>query len=95
MTEVEAAQVRLLEIVAELQAVHARLARLRSSVLPTHMELDPMAEPEEMDRPTEIRSVIQCVLHDCIGPAIRDLRAAAAYPATWDEAADEEGRRTA
>jgi hypothetical protein len=34
---------------------------------------------DEMDVSTEIRSVIECVLADSIGPAVRDLRAAAAY----------------
>jgi hypothetical protein len=33
----------------------------------------------EMDVATEMRSVIECVLNDSLGPAIRDLRSAAAY----------------
>ena len=31
----------------------------------------------EMDFATEVRSVIECVLTDSLGPAIRDLAAAA------------------
>ena len=90
MTEVEAAQARLLEIANELEAIHARLASLRASVPPTPMELDPRIEIAEMDCPTEVRSVIECVLHDWIGPAIRDLRAAAVYPRS-EESAPQEG----
>jgi hypothetical protein len=40
---------------------------------------------EEMDLLTEIRSVIGCVLNDCMAPAIGDLRAAAAFPASEAE----------
>jgi len=90
MTEVETAQEQLLEIARELEAVHARLAGLRASVPPTAMELDPLSEPDEMDCSTEIRSVIECVLHDWIGPAIRDLRAAAVYPQPEESAPREQ-----
>jgi hypothetical protein len=31
-------------------------------------------EDEEMDARTEMNAVIRCVMADCIGPAIRDLR---------------------
>ena len=34
---------------------------------------------EEMDVATELRSTIECVLHDCLQPAIRDLSAAAEH----------------
>jgi hypothetical protein len=34
---------------------------------------------EEMDFPTEVRSVIECVLNDNLRPAIRDLAVAASF----------------
>ena len=37
------------------------------------------AGEEEWDFPTEARSVIECVLADWLGPAIRDLQDAAVY----------------
>jgi hypothetical protein len=85
MTEADAAQEALLEIANELESIYARLVSLRAMVPPTPMELDPAIEPDVMDRPTAVRSVIGCVLHDRLSPAIRDLRAAAVSPAKSDE----------
>jgi hypothetical protein len=36
-------------------------------------------DEEEMDAVTELRSVIDCVLLDSLGPAARDLETVAAY----------------
>ena len=86
MTAVEAAQAQLREIVRDLEAVQLRLRGLQAS-LP-----EPAASPQEatedlerMDVRTEVRSIIECVLHDLVAPAISDLRDAAALPASAAE----------
>lgn len=77
----EEAQEQLRAIAADLEAIRFRLLGVRAS-LPV-----PAAEPAmlvgelDMDCSTEMRAVIECVLNDFIGSAIRDLRAAADYPA--------------
>ena len=83
MTAVEAAQAQLREIVRDLEAVQLRLRGLQASLS------EPAAGPQElaedlgsMDVRTEVRSIIECVLHDGIAPAIRDLRNASALPAS-------------
>ena len=78
MTQAEAqAQAELREIVAELGALAARLEsihdRLPVPIYETAMLLGEM----EMDVSTEVRSVIECVVHDELRPAIRNLAAAA------------------
>jgi hypothetical protein len=72
MTEaVMAARAALREIVRDLEAVRSRLleeiARLKT----------PSQGEEETDPATELRSTLECVLQDCLQPAIRDLSAAA------------------
>jgi hypothetical protein len=88
MAEIDAAREQLREVVGDLESIRFRLLGVQAS-LP-----EPAADGtvrgfvediEEMDLLTEIRSVIGCVLNDCMAPAIGDLRAAAAFPASEAE----------
>jgi hypothetical protein len=80
MSDVEsAARTRLEQIVEGLQASREELMAIKAS-LPVSERQDVMyAGEEEWDFLTEARTVIECVLADWIGPAIRDLAEAAAY----------------
>jgi hypothetical protein len=69
-----AVQEKLLPAVSELKDIEGRLRSLQES-----LPAAPDRGEEEMDAVTELRSVLGCVLLDSIGPAIRDLLAAAAY----------------
>lgn len=82
-----AAQAELSEIVKELKALRLRLRNVRASLpVPGHESLRPLQDEEDMDLSTEIRSVIECVLNDSLGPAIRDLGVVAApQPSPEDE----------
>ena len=78
-SEEEAARAELRAIVEELDGVRARLVDLHGR-LPVPPEETAMLVGEvEMDFPTEVRSVIECILNDWLRPAIRDLAAAASY----------------
>ncbi len=76
-----AAQARLKEIAEDLKDVEKRLREIHKSLAsPENARPGPAAESEaDNDISTEIRSVIECVLTDSLGPAIRDLRTAARY----------------
>lgn len=76
----EIAQEQLREVVRELEGARFRLLGVQASLPPAPMELVSFVEDEEMDTRTEIRAVIQCVLDDFLGPAIRDLRKVGALP---------------
>ena len=77
MPDLQAAvQEHLLPAMSELKDVQERLRAFQESLPAT-----PDRGEEEMDAVTELRSVLGCVLLDSIGPAIRDLQAAAAYAA--------------
>jgi hypothetical protein len=78
MNALETARAQLREIVHELEAVKHRLLSVRES-LP-----EPVAGPQaaaedlgKLDARMEIRSVIECIVHDWMDPAIGDLREAA------------------
>ncbi len=74
-----AAEDVLEDIVEDAIQVEKRLRALHGS-LPAPPTGDTEGEgEEEIDATAEIRSVIDCVLTDSIGPAIRDLLAAVAY----------------
>jgi hypothetical protein len=74
-----AAQEALLRMAQEVESIGRRLRETYTSLaVPPNEDLMLLGE-DEMDVSTEIRSVIECVLADSIGPAARDLRAAAAY----------------
>jgi len=80
MTDDEAAaQEELLEAAADLEAVEARLNAIHARLPVSPREDVMLLGEEDMDVSTEIRSVIECVKNDSIQPAIRDLKAAAAY----------------
>lgn len=73
------ARTELQALVRELEGFQGRLLALRQ-----RLPLSPQATPEkdvhsDPDVPDEMARVIDCVLLDSIGPAIRDLAAAAEY----------------
>jgi hypothetical protein len=80
MTETETAtQAELQQTVEQLDAIRTRLEEIHAR-LPVPPDESVMLEGEkELDFSTEVRSVIECVLADNLGPAIRDLAAAASY----------------
>jgi hypothetical protein len=73
------AQEKLREIVDELKGIERRLREIhRSLPAPADAETAPEVE-DDKDVSTEIRSVIECVLTDSLGPAVRDLETASRY----------------
>ena len=72
------AQLRIL--IAILEMVRDVLPRMLAALPLSAQERDPQADLDaEPDVTSELRRVIQCVLADCLEPAIRDLKAAAEY----------------
>lgn len=85
LTEPEA-QERLLQVVTDVEEIRTRLLEIHEGLpVPPNEGLMLVGE-EEMDVATEVRSVIECVLHDNIEPASRHLQAAAEYKAAALEA---------
>lgn len=70
----KAAQEHIQEIVKDLEGIRFRLIGVRESLPASVAETVRLAEVEEADPATEIRTVIECVLNDSLGPAIGDLR---------------------
>ncbi|HEX4498604.1 MAG TPA: hypothetical protein VIE43_23200 [Thermoanaerobaculia bacterium] len=69
-------------VIEDLRRIEARLRALQRRLrTPVQREGD-----DERDILTDLRSAIECVLVDSLGPAVRDLTAAALY--TLNEAAD-------
>jgi hypothetical protein len=80
MTEAEtAAQESLREIVRELEGLRSRLQELHDRLPVPPQEAAMLEGEEDMDVAMEVRVVIECVLNDFIGAAIRDLQEAARY----------------
>jgi hypothetical protein len=75
--EEEEAQAELRRIVEALKKVRSNLRDI-AAALPSTLE-EAMYAEEDPDVATEVRAVIECVLTDQIGPAVRDLSAAAEY----------------
>lgn len=75
------AQAQLRQIAMELEAIRFRLIGLQATLSVPPQEDAMLAGELDMDVSTEVRSVIDCVLNDSIQPAVRDLLAAAEYPA--------------
>lgn len=75
--EEEEAQAELRRIVEALKKVRSQLRDVVAA-LPSTLE-EAMYAEEDPDVATEVRAVIECVLTDQIGPAVRDLTAAAEY----------------
>ena len=73
----EDAQAELRRIVEELKKVRSQLRDIVAALPSTPEEA--MYAEEDPDIATEVRSIIECVLTDQIGPAVRDLGAAAEY----------------
>ena len=69
-------------IVEACETFSTELAAIRSSLPASEREDVMYAGEEEWDFPTEARSVIECVLADWLGPAIRDLQDASVYGIT-------------
>jgi hypothetical protein len=81
-TEAEiAAQEELLKIADELERIQTRLWEVHAS-LPAPPERTREEEEdgdEEMEVAMEVRAIIECVVNDWIGAAIRDFWAGAEY----------------
>jgi uncharacterized protein (DUF1501 family) len=75
-----AAREQLQRIAAELDDLRFRLLGVQATLPEPIGESVKLLDVEEMDPSTEMRTVIGCVLSDWIGPAIRDLQDAAAFP---------------
>lgn len=71
------AQKQVRAIVADLEAIRFRLLGIRASLEVPPMEAVTLVGEMDMDVSTGVRPVIECVVHDYIDSAIRDLRAAA------------------
>jgi hypothetical protein len=79
--ELEAVRDNLRDLAEALKGIEKRARALSGSLpVPSAGEKEGESE-EENDVATEIRAVIDCVLTDSLGPAIRDLQAAAGYRA--------------
>jgi hypothetical protein len=72
--EEEKARKELRRIVEELKKVRSHLRDVVAA-LPSTLE-EAMYAEMDLDVATEVRAVIECVLTDQIGPAVRDLNAA-------------------
>ena len=66
----KAAREEIRDVVRDLEALRFRLLGVRAS-LPDPAEEE---EDEERDAAVDLRAVLDCVLADSIGPALRDLR---------------------
>jgi hypothetical protein len=73
MTDVEAARAEIRGILRELKPLKFRLLGVAASLPPSSAETSPLLDVEPADLGTEIRSVVECVVNDSFGPAIRDL----------------------
>jgi hypothetical protein len=72
------AQIRI--VVAVLKMITEALERILAALPRSARERNPQADlGAETDVISEIRRVLECVLTDCLRPAIRDLSAAAEY----------------
>ncbi len=77
--DLAAIQEELREVLPDLKGIERRLKAIHGRLPgPSNTEREQEAEDEE-DVSTEIRSVIECVLTDSLGPAIRDLETVSRY----------------
>lgn len=89
MSDVEsAARARLQQVVEALRTLDGELTAIGTGLPVSEREDLIYAGEEDYDFPTEVRSVIECVRADWIGPAIRDLRGAATYGMNGNDARD-------
>jgi hypothetical protein len=73
MTDVEAAQAEIREILRALKSLKFRLLGVAASLPPSPAETSPHLDVEPADLRAEIRSVAECVVRDSFEPAVRDL----------------------
>ena len=92
MTDVEAAQAEIREILRALKPLKFRLLGVAASLPPSSAETSPLLDVEPRDPRTEIRSVVECVVNDSVDPAIRDLDEVAGGAAAPPEPAGPAGR---
>ena len=77
--DLAAIQEELRQVLPDLKGIDRRLRAIHGRLpAPSDEEMEQEAEGEE-DVSTEIRSVIECVLTDSLGPAIRDLATVSRY----------------
>ncbi|HYU31555.1 MAG TPA: hypothetical protein VEW48_05290 [Thermoanaerobaculia bacterium] len=89
MSDVErATRTRLQRAVEILETLDGELTAIGTGLPASDREDLMYAGEEDWDFPTEVRSVIECVRADWIGPAIRDLRDAAAYEINGNDERD-------
>ena len=72
-----AARGQLRKIAAELETIRFRLLGVQSTLPEPDAEKVRLLDVDSLDVGAEIRTLIGCVLEDRLGPAIRDLQAAA------------------
>lgn len=70
----------LLRIADDLEALAFRLRGVQATLRESLAESVQLLDVGEMEPDTELRAVVDCVLNDSIGPAIRDLRDAVGDP---------------
>lgn len=80
-----AAQAELWEVATALEAIRFRLLGVKATLPESPYETAMLEGEEVMDISLEVRSIIECVLADCIEPAIRDLRDASEYRPDWEQ----------
>jgi hypothetical protein len=78
VTALAAARRQLRKVADELETLQLTLLGIQGSLPEPPAESVKLLDIEEMDAATEFRAVIACILHDYIGPAMRDLRDALA-----------------
>ena len=77
--DLEAVRAELRVFVGKLEEIEKGLIALRDRLPASSLKNAEDEGDERSDVATELRSVIDCVLVDSIGPAGRDLRAASLY----------------
>jgi len=69
-----AARRHLGKVADDLEALQLRMRGIQASLPAPVAETDTLRDLDTLDAATEVRTVIDCVLRDWIGPAIGDLR---------------------
>ena len=77
MDAVAAAKDEVQQVIGDLEALRDRLAGTIKRLPAGSGEDDAEGDLDEMGEVTELRSVIECVLHDFLRPLIEDLRTVA------------------
>ncbi|HKH50122.1 MAG TPA: hypothetical protein VKM72_36180 [Thermoanaerobaculia bacterium] len=84
MSQMTALRTRLRDIVRDLELERDRLRELRDTIQLPPAATSPEDDDEEPNPLLEIRTVIECGLHDCLEPLLRDLLAAVGDQAKSD-----------